>query len=265
MLTDIKNINVNGQDLKQVLDLFNPIGEFKTFPTFKDRSAEGLKPFAFANPVSKTSYALLYAEVGDMFEQSHLDAGDLASGVDDFYPTPIPGGYGRSGVPDIGFINTDVSGALLNYDTPTGFRNGTIFVYELLTGTTITNLVSGTLYYLRRVSANTLSVHPTEADAIADTGAIAIADGGAGTFRLTQEGISLKDAMKSHWHKNWGSTGALNNGKYTYGGNQTALHTVGTVGDPTDDGVNGPVNPTNETRPSTYYEFKYIRIQSILE
>ena len=241
---------------------FGEVGEKKTFFTFKDRSSKRLAPVTYSNAVSTTgTYAALYAEVGDMFEQSHLNAGDSASGAGFFYPTPAPSGYGRSGIPDITFSNTDVSANLLNFATPSGFRDGTIFRYELLTGTTITNLVDGTEYYLRRVSSSTLSIHTTEANAIDNTSPIAIVDSGAGTFRLTQEGISISDAFQGHWHDYFYTANALG-GPGSGGradGNITGPSVHDNVKDAVTDEVNGISRTTNETRPGTYYQFAYIR------
>ncbi len=247
------------------LPYFNPgtVGEFKSFATYKDRAGLFLFPFAYGNSVSTTTYATLYAEIGNIYEAQHVSAGDPASGGSAFYPTPVPAAYGRIGIPDITFINTNVSSNLLTYSTPSGFRDGTIFRYELLTGTTITNLSSGTEYYLRRVSSTTLSIHATEYDAITDTSAIAIADGGAGTFKLTQEGVSIADAFQGMKFSSTviqrGNVGTT----FTpyFGGADITGGTPGelTTGSPLTDTINGTPRFTNETRSNTYYEFKYIK------
>ena len=249
------------------------IGEKKTFFTSKDRSSKRLLPFDYNNPVSTLStYADLYTEVGDSFLASHIAVGDASLGANLFYPTPPPSAYGRVGIPDISFTESSVSSNLLTYSTPTGFRGGTVFRYEILTGTTIVNLVDGTEYFLRRVSSTTVSIHTTEANAIANTSPIAIS-GGSGTFRLTQEGISLDDRFQG-WQSKivsgvttyYGVGRAPGN---TNSGGALAGHIVSDYvnvaqGSPLmiqagDDGTNGTPRTTNETRPRTFYEFSYIR------
>jgi hypothetical protein len=169
-------------------------------------------------------------------------------------------------MPDISFDNSDVSANLLDYATPTGFRNGTVFRYELLTGTTITNLVDGTEYFLRRVSSTTMSIHLTEAEAISDTSSIAIVDGGAGTFRLTQVGVGISAAMWAHWHDGYVGDGTGGAGlTFQSNGNAgfTSKATPGSVNDVVTDGVNDTPNLTNESRPATFYQFGYIKAESI--
>jgi hypothetical protein len=238
------------------------IGEKKTFFTYKDRTSRRLLPYAYNNKVSTTgTYSVLYAEIGDIFEKAHTDAGDAASGAGFFYPTPPPWGYARAGMPDIEFSNTDVAANLLTESTPSGFRDGTIARYELLTGTTITNLTDGTEYYLRRASSTTLSIHTTEANAIANTSPIAIASGGTGTFRLTQEGISIDHAVEDHDHLGkytddvTAQSGAGVGFSRVLGSATKSLSYSGNVG--IADVLNA--NTSNETRPSTYYEFGYVR------
>ncbi len=229
------------------------VGEFKSFATYKDRTSNFLLPFDYNNAISTTTYATLFAEIGNVYETQHVAAGDPASGGSAFYPTPVPAAYSRIGIPDIVFVNTAVSSNLLTYSTPSGFRDGTIFRYELLTGTTITNLSSGTEYYLRRVSSTTLSIHTTEANAISNTSPIAIADGGTGTFRLTQEGVGITHAIEDHRQD-------MYNIEIADTGSGLVVFTP--VSNPPQFtlGVDGvTANVSNETRASAFYEFKYIK------
>jgi hypothetical protein len=243
-----------GPNIETIVD---PISNIKSFPIYRDRlSTEGRLPFAFDNAVSQTGdYADLYTEILDIYEQQHLDAGDSASGAGNFYPTPVPGAYGRSAIPDVEFDETDISGNALQISFPTGFRDGTIFLYEVLTGTTITNLVDGTLYYMKRNGA-TLEFYPTEADAIAGTSQI-LPSGGSGTFRLTQEGIAIDNALEEHGHDfSRNNTENVDSGAAfsVYGSPSDSPNHVLEV-------INA--NVSNETRPQTFYEFDYIKAKYI--
>ena len=238
------------------------VGEIKTFPTYKDR--EDLLPFAFDNAKSQADYPELYAEIGDMYEAEHVAAGDSASGAGNFYPTPIPGAYNRVGIPDL-----TISGGTATL--PTGFRNGTLFLVKSGTDKAV-----GTELYIRRTGAATVTYHSTEAGAIANTGAITVT--GAGV--LTQEGISLDDAMQritgdaDFW--------SIDNGAYTVknpreaeGAFNVIEGSEGTISIALDstnrnrtqlkfDSADSPdARTTNETRPSTYITFGYIRYRSV--
>lgn len=54
-------------------------------------------------------------------------------------------------------------------------------------GTLPAGLVEGTLYYARRIDADTISVHPTAADATANTNAIDITDAGTGRSSVVEQ------------------------------------------------------------------------------
>ncbi len=85
------------------------------------------------------------------------------------------------------FANTDVSGTphtitIANHGLSTGLR----VTYAVLTGTTLTNLVDTTNYYVIKVDANTIALATNLANSQAGT-KIAIASAGAGTFSLTPQ------------------------------------------------------------------------------
>ena len=244
-----------------VADDGNIIGSEKKFFTYKDRTAYGYLPFSFDNEVLKTgTYALLYAEVGDIFEVQHTDAGDSIPTSGYFYPTPIPGAYSRSGIPDISVSGTTAT-------LPTGFRNGTLFLVK-----SGTDQAAGTELFLRRTGVSTVTYHSSEAGAIANTGAITV----TGVGILTQEGIYLDDAMKG-----WQAGGLDVTNKFGFlAGNgylsQAIIQTnhslpyFSTTGQGSaakitavSDTVNGPVNPTNETRPKTSITFGYIKAEHV--
>ena len=235
------------------------IASIHRFATSKDRTAQGLFIFDYNNPISKSVYSPLWDEVQHSFNAAHVAVGDpdlIALDDGTFYPTPPPGSYGRSGIPDISFTETDISGNALNYSVPTGFRDGTIFRYELLTGTTVVNLVDGTEYYLKRNGA-ALEVYATEADAIAGTSQILIS-GGSGTFKFTQSGVAIDDALEEHRHlyaRNSSSTSSIEGLASAINANETTGIAIKNVAD---------ANVSNETRGTTFYEFAYIKAESVL-
>jgi len=223
--------------------------------------SHGWMQFAYNNPISQSNYSTLFDKIGHMFNAQHVAAGDadLSASTSQFYPTPVPGKYGRSGMPDINFVNTDIAATLLTYSTPSGFRDGKIFRYELLTGTTVSGLSDGTEYFLRRVSSTTISIHATEAHAIANTSPIAITAASAGTFRLTQEGIAIDDAVGEHEHiigATLNATGGTANDTISNTGTGTRNNneTIGFYSGST----------SNETRGTTFYQFDYIKAEAIL-
>lgn len=271
MITDQKNINVNGLSLKEVLTLIqsnSPVGELKSFATYKDRSAQGFLPLAFNNAVSQVGeYADLFAEVGHSFNSQHVDSGDadLSDNVAGmFYPTPTPGRYGRSAIPDL-----NIDGVTLAL--PTNFRDGTLFLVKSGTDQT-----ADTELFIRRVDANTVSYHSTEAEAIDDTSPITVTGSGV----LTQEGIVLDHASES----------MLENSHYHNGGNLSrsaaGLYApYGSVSGPTtkiDDSAGATLGSkyhktntvththspesgktSNESRGTTFYKFEYIKAKYI--
>jgi hypothetical protein len=253
------------------------VGQEVYFPYFADLSQYGLLAFNFNNAVLKSVYPSLYTKVGDSFEQQHLDAGDPASGASYFYPTPVPGGFGRAGLPDVIFTDSDVSGNVLQYSFYTAFRDGTAFKYKVISGTTVTNLVNNTVYYLRKVSSTT-AFYPTEKDAIEDTNQILIS-GGSGEFRLTQAGLAVNPTMQGFRATVWADVDTVVNNQNpsnrnfgfgtgslyidASGGGVNGAMLPGNVRGPITDGVNGTVNISNEPRPLTYYRFAYIKAEDL--
>ena len=73
-----------------------------------------------------------------------------------------------------------------------GFSDGDLVIYEATTSRT--GLTSGHFYYVRTVDANTLQLHPTYADAIANTNKVAISGSGSGETikKLTSTGSTLE-------------------------------------------------------------------------
>ena len=256
-----------GQFVIQGNDDGNIIGSEKKFFTYKDRTAQGYLPFAFDNAVSTlTTYALLYADVGDIFEQQHLDAGDSASGVDMFYPTPVPGGYDRAGIPDSEFTDTDINTGTDRIVNLTGGitnnrRNGTpVYFKKVGSGTlptTSPQIDEDTVYYIFFTSTDgQVRLHTSEADAVANTSFITISNSGSGTFRLTQEGILLDDAVEDLEFR-MGSGGALDN-EGRLSGEQNGGAGVVSETKNTSDLINtGRI--TNETRPKTNHMYPFIK------
>jgi len=231
------------------------IGDFLQAATSGDRSAEGLKQIAFDNAISTANFPILWEKIGHKYNAQHFAAGDtdLSSQALLFYPTPIPGAYNRSGIPDISVSGTTAT-------LPTGFRNGTLFLVK-----SGTDQAAGTELFVRRTGASTVTYHSSEAGAIANTGAITV----TGVGILTQEGIYLDDAGQQ-------ITGG---GIDVYGGTtgpagalkSTALANIATAGagamgqtSITFDSADSPdARTTNETRPKTSITFGYIKAEHI--
>ncbi len=189
----------------------DPVGGLKSFATYKDRSAKGLLPIAFNNKVATTgTYADLYAEIADIFEKAHTDAGDAASGAGFFYPTPPPGYGTRFGVPDTAVIDAtaDIDDSTELITLATADYNQ-LKVFKSVSGDGVPvrlKLVSGALpggiadeettYYIRFKTTPDIELYDTEANAIdtsGTTGRIDLTDA-VGTFKLSQEGIVYNDA-----------------------------------------------------------------------
>ena len=89
LLTDAKNIAVGDETLTERLEYLGnsmnsmKLGDFKYSAVSKDRADEGLLGFQF-DKVSISLYPELYAEVGDIFEQAHIGAGQGPSGASYF-------------------------------------------------------------------------------------------------------------------------------------------------------------------------------------
>ena len=262
------------------------IGTEKKFYTYKDRTAWGMLPFAFANKVSTTTYAALYAEVGSTFEAQHVAAGDAGSGAGYFYPTPTPGGYERIGVPDSATINATtgvddaaetiaLTAANLNSlkftraVTGTG-ADGVPVQVKLITGALPGGLAILTTYYCKFKSATTIELYTTEVAAIsaATTNRVDLTDA-VGTFRLTQEGIVLDDKLQGHkFNLIDASAGTLTlEGHYADDGARYGISSGGVIyiitSDPITDGTNGTPRTTNESRGKTTITFSYIKARKI--
>jgi len=238
------------------------VGSLHRFPTYKNRP--GYLPFAFDNAISQANYPELYAEVGDLYEAMHVAAGDDASGAGMFYPTPVPGYYSRTGLPDLSYASTDRSSNALINVTHHISRNGTPI--KIIGDDVPAPLVSGTVYYVVVNSATSISFATTETNAIAGT-VITLTDAGSGTFRLTQEGVQVDDAFQGHWHDFYFHTGPSEGGSAYNNIASTTADSKGpgkyNVRIPITDGVNGTPRTSNETRPVTTYEFGYIKSEMI--
>jgi len=242
------------------------ISSIHEFPTYEDRRSSGLIAYAFDNAVSQANYPLLYAEIGDIYEAQHVAAGDSASGAGNFYPTPVPGNYSRSGIPDIELDAGDVNLGSNYFVKPLSsafdnLRDGTLFKFvgSATMPTTTPQIVLDETYYVRLGSVGVF-VFTNEADAIANTNRITIdVDNGSGIFRLTQEGIAIDDAFQG-----FGIPTASNDASVP-----NRLDAAGTTdpntfdADSLVDGGYGTPRISNETRPVTNYVFKYIKAESV--
>ena len=239
------------------------VGSLLQYATYKDRTSARLFSFDYSNPVSQTTYSRLYAEVGDSFEAQHVAAGDSASGAGMFYPTPIPGKFPRSAIPDLNIDGTTLT-------LPSGFRNGTLFLVK-----SGTNQAVGTALYIRRTGVGTVTYHSSEAGAIANTGAITV----TGVGVLTQEGIAIDDAMQ----RITGLIGATSGSGLLMGNNAIGFSDDGALtlytgtgnartSDPSNKSASGigfdSANSTspstaktsdNETRGTQFYSYWYIK------
>ncbi len=176
-----------------------------------------------------------------------------------------------------------------------GFSTGdAVDVYtEAAIGVIPAGLVVGTTYYVRNISTNTLTLHPTAADAAANTNVIDITDTGTGlftiapiaTFKVPERrgefqrawddgrgidsgrlfGSSQLDAMQGHWHNvnqyyidTGGSTTTHSLVISTTGLVQTYYSTL-RVGDPLSDGTHGTPRIASETRSRNYADLCCIK------
>lgn len=265
--------------------IVDPVGGLKKFSVYKDRSAKGLLPYAFDNKVSTTgTYADLYAEVGDLYETMHTDAGDVASGVGFFYPTPIPGYVEKLGIPDTAVVNaTDDIDDSTELITLTTADYDQLKLFKSVNGDGVpvrVKLVSGalpggiadekTIYYTRFETTPDIELYDTEANAIdtsGTTGRINLTDA-VGTFVLSQEGIVWDDTGQRHFHETYSLAGG--------GGGIRLSNSVdsnGTVGgatiaqqarEPVTDGVNGTPRTSNETRSRQQIIYGYIKALYVL-
>lgn len=246
-----------------------PIGPAFAFPLGNEQfslvnvdttmTAQGYSRFTF-DLVTIVSHQDWYDVCGDMFEQAHLDAGQPASGVGNFYLTPYPGSYGRDTLPDYSFTDTDLFNSnTINYlhGFNTNMRDGSNFRFELLSGTKPTNLTDGEEYYLKFVGDG-VRLHTTESEAIESVSPITLT-GGSGTFKLTQVGIAIDSAVAEHGHAITKSSTP----------NDAGDSRVGTIfGSVLDNGLTHVTkvlnaNVSNETRPVTYYQVGYVKVANI--
>ncbi len=276
---NIKNSNVTTPSI---------IGSLHYFPYSADLSAYGLLQFAFDNAISQANYPALYSAIGDMYEEQHTDAGDSASGAGMFYPTPVPGAYDRVAIPDIELDATTTGQTYWIHANGTSIDNikdGHSFKLQAVAGasmpTSTPQLVADTIYYIKFVSAG-IRFYLTEADAVAGTNQIDITVGaGSGAFRLTQEGIAIDDAGQG-WQL--GSSEDSSGVRNSWGIAESRGSAVGTGGaDPNqnevrfktteqgssqrlkalNNGSDGDIKQTNETRPKTNYSFGYINAENV--
>ncbi len=258
------------------------VGSEKKFFTSKDRSAQGYLEYALSNAVLQATYADLYADVGDIFEQMHLDAGDPASGAGDFYPTPVPGYTDRSGIPDTAAIDATadiddttelITLTTADYNSFKAFKSvggdGVPVRAVLLTGALPGGIVDGeTVYYIRFKTTPDIELYDTEANAIdtsGTTGRIDLTDA-VGTFNLTQQGIAYDDAGQGHRHNLWAQQ--VNNlggasSLVSTAGVANTLYTYRAVDDPVTDTVNGTPRTSNETRGRNIITFNYIKALTV--
>ena len=267
----------------------DPVGSIKYFSTYKDRSAQGFLPFDFDNAISIANYPKLFEEIGHIYNDQHVAAGDadLSGSSTLFYPTPVPGAYDRVAIPDSGDIdstsaidtgNDTITLSQADYNKFKRMKyysdsyNGVPVYLKLESGSLPTGLNEDTIYYLRFTDdANYYAkLYISEANAIDDTSPVDITATATGTFRLTQEGINLDDAFQGHWHKQY-----ANNNKADPGsnntlhmlGNGTATNTVIINNEatqyPITDGTNGTPRTTNETRPKTNFLYGYIKAEYV--
>lgn len=66
-------------------------------------------------------------------------------------------------------------------------RDGAPIQFAVVDGTIIPGLTAGTVYYAHVLTANTFSVHPTEADALANTAKVALSALGTGDTRVIEQ------------------------------------------------------------------------------
>lgn len=249
-------------------------GDFLYASTYKDRSSEGLLGFQF-DSCSVGLYPELYAVVGDIFEQAHIDAGQAASADGYFYPTPVPGSYGKSALPEITFTDAEVTdnGSVLLQIADSifldGFRDGTPFRFEVTDGTAPTGLTDGEIYYFSFTDGY-CRPFPTEADAVANTNSITFSDSGSGTFKLTQAGLAQGFALQGHsaryFYNNITPTNSLNQqiNDATQGGDYESSAEYKDLPLVTASAY-GELKITNQTRGDEYFQFGYIKAEAVIE
>lgn len=92
-------------------------------------------------------------------------------------------------------VNTGTDGITI---TSHGIATGTQARVSKATGATMpTGLTEGTAYYVRSVDANTISLHPTAADATGNTNKVDITAAGSGSFYLGCGNILFFGALRN--------------------------------------------------------------------
>lgn len=279
--------NLKGPEAQRGQDDSTPISALVKFPVYKDRTSKGYIAYTH-NSVSQGTYAALFAEIGHVYNNMHVDAGgaDLSASGAYFYPTPIPGYYEKGGTEDTSIMNatTDVDDVteLITLSTEdynalhmtrgvlgTG-ADGVPVAVKLLTGVLPIGLTEDTVYFIRFKTTPTIELYSDEASAIdiaGTTNRVGLTDA-VGTFRLTQEGIILDDVMQ----RITGTTGAVRNsspalasGAFTVNTNEVIIAGAGGsfFGMDFDSGDSPDARASNETRPKTNFSFGYIKAEHI--
>jgi hypothetical protein len=273
---------------EQLDELYNgtnqkDLGHLDYYSTYKDRP--GLKPAALNNAVSQGSYSALFAEIGHLWNDAHVQAGDtdLSASSSLFYPTPPPGYVTRSGIPDSDSIDAtaDIDDAteLITLSTA-DYNSFKIFKANGADGVPVrAELISGalpggitdekTVYYIRFKTTPDIELYDTEANAIntaATTGRVNLTDA-VGTFRLTQQGIVYDDAMHAHWHEELlgNAGGSLRRTSWNNSSNNVDSGVdQQSIKDPiADNKGNGTPRTANETRGREQIMYAYFKVESV--
>jgi len=258
----------------------NPVSSFKWFATYKDRAADGYLPSALDNAISQANYPVLFAEIGHIYNQAHIDAGDTDVTIagTHFYPTPPPGYGFRSGIPDTEVIDAtadiDDSTELItlttaDYNQLKIFKSvngdGVPIRLELISGSLPGGLSADTVYYIRFKTTPDIELYDTEANAIntsGTTGRIDLTDA-VGTFVLSQEGIVYDDTSHGHKHTiavygRIASTDQLSTSNQDFG------PTVKSTSSPVEDDFNnGDPRISNETHGREQIMYAYIKAEHV--
>lgn len=221
----------------------------------------------FDNAVLQSAYPDLYAVVGDNFEAEHVAAGDTASGVGNFFPTPVPGSYSRAAV-SLDIVVTSVDSGTERMTIPTADYNrlnslrgsGLPIKLTVVSGTLTGGLIAETEYFIGFISAGVISFYTTEDNAVTDTSPVNLTDTNVGTFTFHQTGIYFDDAFQGHYHE--GNRGTID-GNYGKVDSSSGGTVFDIALDIVTDGVNGTPRTTNETRPKTAMQYAFIKAVDI--
>lgn len=193
----------------------------------------------------------------------------------------LPGKYNRVGIPDSGVIDS-------TSDVDTGSNEWTVgetfyrSIWQLLPNlgkatpirfkvvdgvlpTTTPQVEEGTTYYIARANNATfeVSMYTTEGEAVLQTGRIAITATTTGTFKLTQEGVSLEDAFQGHLHPKDISTAPGSESTFAQGGPFAGPSDENYEEEPIAFEGNGDPRSINETRPVTNILFAYMKAEHV--